>query len=146
MRKLNHIQIHHSATANDLFTGKNHEKIWKSFRRFHLRKGWFDIGYHFGIFPDGKILPGRSIKYKPAGIAFHNCGGIAICLVGIFDKVQPTQKQCDRIIKLVADIMDKYDIKTIVFHRDFSKKSCPGWAIDKNNFIEEVSKCRQKNI
>jgi len=139
MRKINHIQIHHSATDNKIFKANNHIKIWNSFKRFHMKKGWFDIAYHFGIFPDGKILSGRAIKYKPAGIAFHNTGGIALCMVGNFDKKEPDEIQYTETIKLTAKLMKEWNIDKIVFHRDFTnRKYCPGLLINKFDFIKKV--------
>ena len=141
MRKIDHIQIHHSQTSMSDFDGDNHEKIWSGFKRFHISKGWGDIAYHFGVFPDGKILDGRPLSRDPAGIAFHNRGGIALCLIGNFDVEQPTVEALTAIVELIRRLLSSYDLDTnsIVFHREFTKKkNCPGKLIDKAEFINMI--------
>ena len=87
-RKIKTIQFHHTYSPSYAnFTGSNHEKLQQGMKNYHVDTlGWADIAQHFTIFPDGKIMTGRSLELAPAGISGANTGAICIECVGNFNK------------------------------------------------------------
>ena len=55
-------------------------------RRWHLARGWSDVGYHAVIRKDGRLEPGRSWWLNGAHVKGHNKGTIAVCMVGGLDR------------------------------------------------------------
>ena len=126
MRKINKIIIHCSATPE----GRHHDVA--DIRRWHLKRGFNNIGYHFLIHIDGAIEVGRSIKKPGAHTAYHNQDSIGICYVGGMSKDMKkakdtrTQAQKDSLIKLMHELIYKYNKDmTIHGHNEYANKACP---------------------
>ena len=126
MRKINKIIIHCSATP----VGR--EVSVSTIRKWHLQRGFNDIGYHYVIHLDGKISVGRPIEKVGAHCAYENRGSIGICYVGGMtkDMRKPkdtrTQAQKDSLIKLMHELIYKYNKDmTIHGHNEYANKSCP---------------------
>ena len=126
MRKINKIIIHCSATP----VGR--EVSVSTIRKWHLQRGFNDIGYHYVIHLDGKISVGRPIEKVGAHCAYENRGSIGICYVGGMtkDMRKPkdtrTQAQKDSLIKLMHKLIYKYNKDmTIHGHNEYANKACP---------------------
>ena len=76
MREINKIIIHCSATRE----GENFEVA--EIRKWHLARGFNDIGYHFYIDLYGEIHKGRDISKIGAHCKGHNRNSIGICYCG----------------------------------------------------------------
>jgi hypothetical protein len=124
------IVIHHSATPSGSA---------RSFDRMHREKGWDELGYHFVIgngteSGDGQIEVGpRWPKQKWGAHAKtadnrYNDYGIGICLVGNFDIERPTSAHMQSVEKLVAFLMQRYNIppERVLRHKDTKSTDCPG--------------------
>lgn len=103
-----------------------------SIRRYHMNKGWRDVGYHFVIKQDGTIEIGRPIEIMGAHCKGHNKNSIGTCLIGRnvftkeqFNSLQKLHKSLEKIFgKLPAEPHNKYtDLKT-----------CPNFNV--NNVIK----------
>lgn len=129
-RQWKYIVIHHSATP-----GGNAAKFDKE----HKAKGWDELGYHFVIDnglggPDGRVEVGpRWPKQKWGAHAKtpdnrYNELGIGICFVGNFEHGKPTSRQMQSAAKLVAYLMQTYNIpaKNVIGHDDTKSTLCPG--------------------
>ena len=130
MRKINKIIIHCSATP----VGR--EVSVSNIRKWHLQRGFNDIGYHYVIHLDGKISVGRPIEKVGAHCAYENRGSIGICYVGGMtkDMKKPkdtrTQAQKDSLIKLMHELIYKYNKDmTIHGHNEYANKSCPCYNV-----------------
>jgi len=126
MRKINKIIIHCSATP----VGR--EVSVSNIRKWHLQRGFNDIGYHYVIHLDGKISVGRPIEKVGAHCAYENRGSIGICYVGGMSKDMKkpkdtrTQAQKDSLIKLMHELIYKYNKDmTIHGHNEYANKACP---------------------
>lgn len=128
--KTNWIVIHCSATrGSQNFTAAD-------IRRWHLDKGWKDIGYHYVIRRDGKVEPGRAENAIGSHVQGHNADSIGVCMVGgIDDKTwKPadnfTLAQWRSLRTLVERLVKKYPSAKVLGHRDFPgvKKACPSFA------------------
>ena len=130
MRKVNKIIIHTTATPE----GREHDVA--DIRRWHLKRGFNDIGYHYLIHIDGTIEEGRPINKQGAHCSGQNRGSIGICYVGGMSKDMKkakdtrTQAQKDSLIKLMHELIYKYnkDI-TIHGHNEYANKSCPSFIV-----------------
>lgn len=128
--KTNWIVIHCSATrGSQNFTAAD-------IRRWHLEKGWRDIGYHYVIRRDGIVEPGRAPDAIGSHVQGHNADSVGICMVGgIDDKTwKPadnfTPAQWRSLRTLVERLTKAYPTAKVLGHRDFPgvKKACPSFA------------------
>jgi len=141
------VQNHHTYIPDySHFHETNHLALQQSMERSHLERGFTSIAQHFTIFPDGKILTGRTLNAVPAGIKGANANGICLEHLGNFDLPEPNMNpaQKETILKMNALLVHKFGLEptenSIVYHRwyDLSSgkeipegqtgmtKSCPG--------------------
>lgn len=130
MRKINKIIIHCSATPE----GREHDVA--DIRRWHLKRGFNDIGYHYLIHIDGTIEEGRPINKQGAHCSGENKGSIGLCYVGGMSKDMKkakdtrTQAQKDSLIKLMHELIYKYNKDmTIHGHNEYANKACPSFNV-----------------
>ncbi|MFT5862054.1 MAG: hypothetical protein ACI828_000700 [Flavobacteriales bacterium] len=114
---------------------------------------WNDIGQQFSIFPDGKIVIGRSIDHSPTCIFCNNSGALCTENIGFFDLGEDTMdlRQQERILRLTAVLCKRFNIPVtedlIVYHHWFdlstgaltngggTTKSCPGTNLFGGNTV-----------
>ena len=128
-----YIVIHHSETD------KGNASVFDRYHRTkrHFRHG---LGYHFVICngtygrKDGQIEVGSRWKKQLDG-AHCKAGngnkiGIGICLVGSFNKSNPTPKQLESLVRVVSHLCYNYDIplENVKGHKEMSgaNTDCPG--------------------
>ena len=131
MREIKTIVIHHSGNAD------TPEKI----RNLHINiKGWEDIGYHFMIDREGKLLRGRNLETVGAHVYGYNEDSIGVCLLGNLDKENAKEKQLEMLRRLIGMLCKEFDLnnKNIRLHRDFPNvtKSCPGKNISRELILD----------
>lgn len=125
--KTNWIVLHCSATRG------SQNVTAADIRRWHLDKGWKDIGYHYVIRRDGTVETGRAQDAVGSHVQGHNTDSIGICLVGgIDDKTwKPvdnfTPAQWRSLRTLVGRLVKAYPKAKVLGHRDFPgvNKACP---------------------
>lgn len=139
-RKIDTLIIHCSATE---FGNR------PLFKRWHRKRDWDDVGYHFIIlnsYPmkkqwyekkpdftaDGKIEKGRPVNIAGAHTRLHNDNSIGICLVG--DRTF-TAKQFASLKKLVDKLKKQFNITTVKGHYEYDTgqeqgKTCPNIDMD----------------
>ena len=114
--------VHCAATPN----GKHFDS--KDIKRWHIERGWDDIGYHFVILIDGTIQIGRDLKYAGAHCKGYNYKSIGTCLVGT-DKF--SKEQMRSLVFLDSYLKNVYNVKSTHGHNEFSDKLCPGFDVKK---------------
>ena len=119
---------------------------WQAIRRYHtVKKGWRDIGYHFGCerFNDHyEVLSGRLLHRSGAHCRGHNNHSVGFCLVGDFEQEHPPPDQRTVSIKYVAGLCKLLKIHPdhVYPHRQFnSGKTCPGTMFDMELFKHQVT-------
>ena len=128
-----YIVLHHSATD-----AGNAER----FGRYHRKRGWDELGYHFVINngrggPDGRVEVGpRWTKQKTGAHTGGTAGdeynrhGIGICLVGDFTSHGPTPAQLAALDKLLHELMEAHGIpaSNVIGHCQApnAETECPG--------------------
>lgn len=128
MRKIDKIIIHCSATP------EGRDVKTETIRQWHLKRGWSDIGYHYVIELDGKIVPGRPLERVGAHCRGENRGSIGICYVGgvneeMIPKDTRTEAQRAALHSLLFDLTDNFANATIHGHNEFSSKACPSFNV-----------------
>ena len=130
MRKINKIILHCAATP------EGREVSVDTIRKWHLQRGFNDIGYHYVVHIDGKISIGRPLSKQGAHCSGQNRGSIGICYVGGMSKDMKkakdtrTQAQKDSLIKLMHELIYKYNKDmTIHGHNEYANKACPSFNV-----------------
>lgn len=142
--KTNRIVVHHSAS------GKNTTIL--DIQSWHLTRGWYGVGYHYVIYPDGTVVQGRPDWAKGAH-AYQdrshdaNSDGIGICLIGNFEEYAPTSAQIDSLVELIKMLRKLYSNLKVQGHKDVMPTACPGrlfpWAelnkrLEENNVADPI--------
>lgn len=124
MRKIDKIIVHCSATKE----GKSFNS--KDITRWHLERGFNDIGYHYVVLLNGKVEIGRPEIKIGAHCKGHNSHSIGVCYIGGLDangkeKDTRTPEQKESLLILLKELKKKYPKATIHGHREFANKDCP---------------------
>lgn len=135
-RPMHTIVVHCSATRENEDYSKEDIKKW------HLQRGFKDIGYHFIIKIDGTIEIGRPLNQVGAHVTNNNTGSIGICYIGGLDsngksKDTRTDEQKESLLNLITLLKDNINIKEIKGHRDYSKDLNGNGKIDKFEYIKD---------
>ena len=131
MREINKIIVHCSATRE----GENFEVA--EIRKWHLARGFSDIGYHFYIDLYGEIHKGRDIAKIGAHCKGHNRNSIGICYCGGVEADGKTPKdtrydcQKESLISVLRTLKAMYPNAVIHSHNDFANKACPSFNATK---------------
>lgn len=128
MRKIDLIVIHCSATTEKQDIGM------AEIRKWHLARGWKDIGYHHVIRRNGVIEAGRPEEQVGAHVEGHNANSIGVCLIGGIDKTGKavanfTPVQWATLTNLIRTLKSKYPNATIHGHREYANKDCPSFDV-----------------
>ena len=126
MRTITQIVIHCSATQE----GANFQV--DDIRRWHIQRGFKDVGYHYVITLNGDIQVGRPIEQVGAHVKGHNSHSIGVCYIGgVNEKLKPkdtrTLLQKVGLQILLVVLKSRFPKVNILGHRDFENvnKACP---------------------
>lgn len=141
------IMIHHSLTRDSGTVS------WSAIEAYHKEEnGWIDIGYHAGLEMmedsvgrrDWQALYGRPWTYQGAHCKGEmNRRALAVCCVGNYDEQHVPDELLDhlvyRILKPWSALFEiPLDRKHLVFHREFSEKTCPGENFRKDLILDRL--------
>lgn len=127
MRKINEIIVHCSATP------EGRDYTVEDIDRWHRKRGFVCIGYHYVIYRDGTIHAGRDVARVGAHCKGHNSRSIGICYIGGMDaqnrhpKDTRTDEQKKSLLSLLKHLRRQYPGAAIHGHRDFANKACPSF-------------------
>ena len=132
MRAINKIVVHCSATR------EGQDVSTETIRGWHVNdRGWSDIGYHYVIELDGRLVVGRDVSIAGAHTRGHNSDSIGICYVGgvesdgVTPKDTRTESQKLSLLNLITVLKSMYPDAIVYGHRDFSTKACPSFDAKK---------------
>jgi N-acetylmuramoyl-L-alanine amidase len=156
MRHLNRIFVHCTATRAEWWAGRRSSDKAAECKRWHLDRGWSDVGYNFFVDRDGTVTEGRPIEVTPAAQKGHNTGSVAIALWGGHGGDQDDQfeehftPEQDRALrKLIAQLRMEYpSITKVRGHNEVSlAKPCPCFQVTPwLNIAETPKKPERKRI
>lgn len=130
-RIIKEIIVHCSATPE----GKDFTVL--DIKKWHLERGFSDIGYHYIIYRDGSINKGRDESKIGAHCTGHNSYSIGVCYVGGVAKDGKTAKdtrtdaQKKSLLSLLRNLKMKYPQASIHSHKDYAQKACPSFNATK---------------
>lgn len=135
MRKIQYLVVHCTATPQNA-TLASLRAYWKNVLR------WKSPGYHYVIYPDGKVesvLPESEIAN---GVAGYNSHSIHLSYFGGVDNAgkavdNRTEAQKKAIIDLLKKLRSKYPTAVIKGHRDFSPDKNGNGKVDPWERIKE---------
>ena len=124
MRRIDTIIVHCTATK-----AMRHFNV-NDVRRWHIQRGFNDIGYHFLVLVDGTIQTGRLLSIAGAHCQGRNAHSIGVCYVGGLnakgapaDTRTPAKRKALR--QLLTRLKQQFPAATIHGHRNFAAKACP---------------------
>ena len=123
-RSINLIVVHCSATKEGL------DYTTADIKKWHLARGFSDIGYHYVIYRDGSVHNGRDVNISGAHCDGHNSHSIGVCYIGGLSKSGKevdtrTDAQKAALVKLLKTLKAMYPKATIHGHREYANKACP---------------------
>lgn len=124
IEEVKYIVIHCADTPSDMDIGVEEIRMW------HLRRGWFDVGYQWVIRRDGTIETGRPSDRPGAHARGFNHISLGICLVGGKDGENNfTDDQFDALAGLVTGLKQAHPGAEVLGHRDLPNvnKLCPSF-------------------
>ncbi len=109
-------------------------QLWRD-SQGRLREGW-TAGPHLFVAQDG-IWLFSDLRYDGVGVYGHNYRTHHLEMVGDYDVSKPTDPILESTIVALGALHERLglDVRNLNFHRDFSSKSCPGWAVTKEWII-----------
>lgn len=108
-------------------------------RAWHKARGWSDIGYHFVVYRDGRIMLGRPIGQIGSHVAGRNTGTIGACYIGGVSADGKhavdtrTGPQRGAMLWLTEQLLAKFPtIKKVSGHNEYAAKACPSFDVRKD--------------
>jgi len=97
-------------------------------RRFHIGRGWGDIGYHYVVDRAGRIWQARPVSFQGAHVRDHNEHNIGVMCLGNFNKQRPSDAQLEGLARITTQLRHKYrvPIRKVHTHQELAPTSCPG--------------------
>lgn len=124
MRQIKRIFVH--------CTAGNQKQTKDDLLREFKARGWSNPGYHYVVFPDGKVVTLLDPSKVSNGVQGYNSTAINVAYVGGVDsKLKPvdnrTQAQKDRLYDLLFYLKQQYPNAHIMGHRDIWGKNPRNW-------------------
>ena len=100
-------------------------------KKWHIERGFKDVGYHYFIRKNGEIQIGRHIDFIGAHTMGFNMESIGICLSGNKEFTEEQFKSAARLIDnlyaILPNLKKKYGVLP---HRFFNtNKTCPNYEL-----------------
>lgn len=123
-RTINEIIVHCTASKENVNVTVEQIDKW------HKKRGFKCIGYHFVVYLDGSVHVGRDIDEVGAHCTNHNKHSIGVCYVGGLDKEGKakdtrTEAQKKSLLTLLKQLRLDYPDMEIHGHNTFCNKKCP---------------------
>ena len=131
------VTVHHTQGERPMNEAATAAQV-KGIQRYHMvgrgqegKDNFHDIGYHFLIAGDGRVVEGRRAEYLGAHAGGANTGNIGVAMMGDFNKLKPTNAQIESLTRLVTFLAVKYkrDPAAKGFlepHQHYTNTDCPG--------------------
>lgn len=136
MRQVNEIIVHCTATRPEWWAGRSTNQKVAEVRKWHLDRGWSDIGYHYLIDRNGTVAEGRPVERQGAHVKGRNKGTIGIALFGGHGSSEDdsfadhfTPEQDDALRELLDSLSERFDVSKVSGHNEYAAKACPGFRV-----------------
>lgn len=130
MNGVRKITVHHEGWTNFTSTSAaaTYDRI-EQIRQIHTRdRGWSDIGYHYVIDRQGRVIEGRPIAYQGAHVSENNPHNLGVLVLGNFDQQRPTKKQVAALGSFLKLMMATHKVPAVrvYTHKEIKPTQCPG--------------------
>ena len=110
----------------------DHDNI-ETITRWHIERGFDDIGYHYFIKKSGEIQVGRALEIVGAHVEGFNSESVGICLSGnrnfTDDQMVSAAKLIDSLYLFLPNLKKKFGVLP---HRFFNpNKTCPNFELSR---------------
>lgn len=124
MRDIRRIFVHCTAGSQ--------KQTLKDLLKEFKNKGWKNPGYHYTVFPDGKIEQLLSEDQVSNGVQGYNSTSINVSYVGGIDSKgravdNRTEAQKEALLTLLTELKQRYPNAHIMGHRDIWGKDISKW-------------------
>lgn len=141
MRKISLIAVHCSATRSNSSFNSADLKRDHMLAKAKGGRGFSDVGYHFIIERDGRVVAGRPVAVAGAHVAGRNAYSIGICYIGGLDAgARPadtrTAEQIASLIRVLAEQRRLYPDAKIRGHRDLSPDKDGDGVIEPHEWLK----------
>ncbi|MEM1445833.1 MAG: peptidoglycan recognition family protein [Planctomycetota bacterium] len=126
---VNRITVHHAGGQAFWATdARSTYKTLESIRGGHRSNGWADIGYHFIVDRDGRVLEGRNLRYQGAHVSENNEHNVGVMVLGNFNEQSPSRRQLTALNATLNALAAAYQVPVhrVYTHRELGKTACPG--------------------
>ena len=125
LSQIRYIVIHHTATSP--------EASPEYINQLHLDRGWAKIGYHYLVYPDGKIYQVNKDDTVSNHVEGSNTASLGIAAIGNYSQQSPTLSLYASLRYLSRKKARQYNA-IIKGHGEFKQTQCPG-SIDLQKII-----------
>lgn len=135
-RRITEIIVHCTATADGKDFTVKEIRQWHTMPVSKGGRGWSDIGYHYVIYRDGRILSGRDPNISGAHCLDHNTQSLGIAYVGGLDaqgkipKDTRTDAQRKSMLALLRRLLAMHPGAKVYGHCELASKACPSFNPD----------------
>ncbi|MBI2787777.1 MAG: N-acetylmuramoyl-L-alanine amidase [Elusimicrobia bacterium] len=131
------VTVHHTQGKQAMNEAETAAAV-RGIQRYHMvgraregKEAFDDIGYHFLVAGDGRVVEGRRAEYLGAHVGGANDGNIGVAMMGDFNNIHPTNAQIESLTRLVTYLSVKYkkDPNAKGFleaHQRYTNTDCPG--------------------
>ena len=124
------ITVHHEGHTDPVyFTDyRSSAERMELIRKWHLKRDFGDIGYHYVVDRGGRIWEGRSTRYQGAHVSKNNEGNLGVMVLGNFDLQTPSSAQIAVVNNLIPHLSRSHGvpIRRIYTHQELMPTTCPG--------------------
>lgn len=128
-----YVVIHHSYTPAACYDRETCSAAMRTMQNMHMDlRGWWDVGYNFGVGSDGVAYEGRGWKIVGAHSLNFNSVSIGICLIGDWRFKVPPVDQLKTAKALIAAGVELGLLQPnykLLGHRQVRETECPGDAL-----------------
>jgi N-acetylmuramoyl-L-alanine amidase len=118
VRAINLIVLHHTG-ADTPFRGID---SWYEIDRYHRKKGWRGIGYHYGIDPAGGVWSLRPARLIGAHANGYNALSIGVVVWGNKKKTDAQYEALNRLLKV---LQKRFPFAKVARHGQLEPTACP---------------------
>ena len=124
LSEINFMVVHHSVTPNDMRDEDAIDRIYN----YHVNSlGWPGIGYHFLVGHFGHIYLAGGVETIRYHASTANPSSIGVCVLGTFDKEDPSCRQVADTDELLRNISMGLGQELLWKpHKELSSTACPG--------------------
>ena len=125
-----YLVVHHSASDKHV--------CCDDIRKWHIERGWDDIGYHWLVNQEGEVTQGRVEALPGAHALGLNFKSLGVCCIGHYEQESPSENMIKALVDTLTRLCYKYNLGTerIIGHSDVFKLNpqatqtkCPGQGL-----------------